>query len=395
MDSRTAPIVPTLPGRFYWDPDLYRIESEQIFARLWTCVGLAASLPQPGDFLTAEVAGEPLLVVRGQDGELRAFLNVCRHRGARLCTESSGHLQGSIIQCPYHAWSYALDGRLIGAPNLRDTPGFAPEAFGLHSVSLAVWHGLIWVNLSPEPPPLDTQLEASILERFGERETFARYQVGELAIGASITYDVAANWKLLVENFMECYHCAVVHPELSRLVPSFRAGYAYQEGIGATFAEGVETLTLNGRRTRPLLPGLRPEDDRKYYGLVLRPNVFVNLHPDYVLIHRLEPQGPDRTRVVCDWLFAPEVVAAPDFDPSDAVEFWDLVNRQDWAMCERCQLSMRSRAYAAGGIYAPIESHIGRFNNWVLEQLGERASAEETLGSQQPAVQKWMTGKGL
>ncbi|MCM8745840.1 aromatic ring-hydroxylating dioxygenase subunit alpha [Thermomicrobium sp. CFH 73360] len=370
MDPRTAAIVPTLPGRFYWDPDLYRSESEEIFARLWMCVGLAASLPQPGDFLTTEVAGEPLLVVRGQDRELRAFLNVCRHRGARLCTEPCGHLTGHVIQCPYHAWSYALDGRLIGAPNMRDAAGFAADAYGLHPIPLAIWHGLIWVNLSDDPPPVESQLVPPILERFGETETFERYRIGDLAVGASITYDVAANWKLVVENFMECYHCAVVHPELSRLVPSFRAGQAYQQGVGATFAEGVETLTLTGRRTRPLLPGLRPEDDRTYYGLVLRPNVFVNLHPDYVLIHRLEPLAPDRTRIVCDWLFAPEVVSAPDFDPSDAVEFWDLVNRQDWEMCERCQLSMHSRAYAEGGIFAPIEAHIRRFNDWVLEQLG-------------------------
>ena len=383
MDSRTVAIVPTLPGRFYWDPDCYRIEGERIFARLWTCVGLAACLPQPGDYLTTEVAGEPLLVVRGQDGELRAFLNVCRHRGAQLCTESSGHLQAGVIQCPYHAWSYALDGRLIGAPDLRDAPEFTPDAFALYPVSLAVRHGLIWVNLSPEPPDIDTQLEASIRERFGEQEILARYQLDQLASGACLTYDVAANWKLLVENFMECYHCAVVHPELSRFVPSFRAGYAYQEGVGATFAEGVETLTLSGRRTRPLLPGLRPQDIRTYYGVVLRPNVFVNLHPDYVLIHRLEPLAPDRTRVVCHWLFPPEVVAAADFAPADAVEFWDLVNRQDWAMCERCQLTMHSRAYAAGGIYAPIESHLGRFNQWVLQQLDAPGKGEETVDSRQ------------
>ncbi len=371
MASHMDRALPTLPGRFYADPDIFRQEQEQIFARCWTCVGLATAVPQPGDFLTTEVADESILIVRGQDGHLRAFLNVCRHRGARLCVEPHGNLAGRVIQCPYHAWSYALDGRLIGAPNMRDSVGLPAAAFGLSPVPIAVWHGLIWVNLSSDPLPVESQLAPLISERLGSVENLERYSMETLSIGATVTYDVAANWKLLVENFMECYHCAVVHPELSRLVPSFRAGYAYQEGIGATFAEGVETLTLNGRRTRPLLPGLRPEDDRTYYGLVLRPNVFVNLHPDYVLIHRLEPQGPDRTRVICQWLFAPDIVAASDFDPSDAVEFWDLVNRQDWAMCERCQLSMRSRAYAEGGIFAPLEAHIRRFNDWVLKQLGQ------------------------
>jgi Rieske 2Fe-2S family protein len=373
MAIEAAGVVPTLPGRYYYDPDLYALEQERIFGTLWTCVGLAQTLGEPGDYLTTEVAGEPVLVVRGQDGVLRAFLNVCRHRGARLCTEPRGCTR--VIQCPYHAWSYALDGRLIGAPNMRDATGFAPEDYSLLPVSLAVWEGMAWVNLTPDPPPLESQLVPRIVERLGDFATFARYRIGALRVGATLTYDVRANWKLIVENFMECYHCAPVHPELSQLVPSFRAGYAYQQGVGATFAEGVETLTLTGKRTRPLLPGLHPEDDRTYYGMVLLPNVFVNLHPDYVVIHRLEPRGPDRTLVVCDILFAPDVVAAPDFDPSDAVEFWDLVNRQDWAMCERCQPSMRSRAYARGGIYAPIEAHIRPFNDWVLAQLGQSAEA--------------------
>jgi Rieske 2Fe-2S family protein len=237
---------------------------------------------------------------------------------------------------------------------------------------------MIWVSLSNDPPPVESQIVPRIIERLGDRAIFDRYGVGQLRIGATLTYDVQANWKLIVENFMECYHCAVVHPELSRLVPSFRAGYAYQEGVGATFAEGVETLTLTGKRTRPLLPGLRPEDDRTYYGMVLVPNIFVNLHPDYVLIHRLEPLDVGRTLVHCDWLFDPALVATPDFDPSDAVELWDLVNRQDWAMCERCQLGVGSRVYAEGGVFAPIEAHIRRFNDWVLTQLGDVATDSST-----------------
>jgi Rieske 2Fe-2S family protein len=371
-------LVPTLPGRYYVDPAIYAREQERIFGRLWTCIGLAQSLAEPGQYLTTQLAGEPLLVIRGHDGELRAFLNVCRHRGARLCTESRGCLESRVIQCPYHAWSYALDGRLIGAPNMRDVPEFSPERYGLVPVPLAVWEGMIWVSLSNDPPPVESQIVPRIIERLGDRAIFDRYGIGQLRIGATLTYDVQANWKLIVENFMECYHCAVVHPELSRLVPSFRAGYAYQEGVGATFAEGVETLTLTGKRTRPLLPGLRPEDDRTYYGMVLVPNIFVNLHPDYVLIHRLEPLDVGRTLVHCDWLFDPAIVAIPDFDPSDAVELWDLVNRQDWAMCERCQLGVGSRVYAEGGVFAPIEAHIRRFNDWVLTQLGDVATDSST-----------------
>ena len=362
-------LVRTLPGRYYFDPEIYRLEEERIFSQLWFCVGRADAIPNPGDFLTCDVTGENLLIVRSRSGAVQAFLNVCRHRGARLCAELQGSLRGGVIQCRYHAWSYNLEGQLIGAPNMRDLPGFERESFGLHRVPLEVWEGLLWVNLASQPEPIEAQLDRAIVERFGERETFSRYRIGTLGVGQTIVYDVAANWKLIVENFMECYHCAVVHPELSSLVPSFREGLAYQQGIGARFADGVESLTVTGKTTRPLLPGLLPQDERTYYGIVLLPNVFVNLHPDYVLIHRLEPKGPGRTLIVCDWLFDPPVIEQPGFDPSDAVEFWDLVNRQDWEACELCQANVDSRAYREGGIYAPTEAHIRRFNDFVLARL--------------------------
>jgi len=362
-------LVRTLPGRYYVDPVVYRLEQERLFSQLWFCVGRRDAIPKPGDFLTCEVASEHLLVVRGSTGAVHAFLNVCRHRGALLCTESQGSLRGGVIRCRYHAWSYALDGQLVGAPNVRELTGFDRTAFGLHQVPIEEWEGLLWVNLAAAPEPLETQLDRAIVERFGERETVSRYPIGALAVGRTVTYDVRANWKLIVENFMECYHCALVHPELSTLVPSFRQGLAYQQGVGARFADGVESLTVTGKTNRPPLPGLLPEDDRTYYGLVLLPNVFLNLHPDYVLIHRLEPKGPDRTRIVCDWLFDPAVVQEPGFDPSDAVDFWDLVNRQDWEACELCQANMASRAYRNGGVYAPTEVHIRRFNDFVLARL--------------------------
>ena len=368
-DTSTAtPFATTLPGRYYYDPDIYRQEQERIFGRLWVCVGRADVIPQPGDYLTVDLAGESVLVVRGRDGVVRAFLNVCRHRGARLCTEPCGHVAGAI-QCRYHAWSYGLDGRLLGAPNLRDVDAFDRDAHGLLPVACDQWGGLLWLSLAEDPPPLAEQLEPAILHRFGELDTVGRYRLATLAVGHSITYELACNWKLVVENFMECYHCAVTHPELSRAVPSFKAGLAYQQGVGARFAEGVVALTLSGQTTRPPLPGLAEQDLGTYYGFVLLPNVFVNLTPDHVVVHRLEPLGPTQTRVVCDWLFDPAVIAEPGFDPMDAVAFFDLVNRQDWEMCELCQQNMASRAYRAGGLYVPLEAHIRAFNDFVLECL--------------------------
>lgn len=371
--SAASPFVTTLPGSYYDDPAVYACEQAQIFGQMWVCVGLAAAIPEPGDYRTVDLAGENVLVIRGRDRVIRAFLNVCRHRGARLCTEPCGQLNGAVIQCPYHAWSYGLDGRLIGAPNMREMAGFERDAFGLIPVACEIWGGMIWLNLADEPKPLAAQVDAALIQRFGETETVARYQLDRLGIGKTITYDLACNWKLIVENFMECYHCAVTHPELSRFVPSFKAGLAYQQGVGAQFSEGVTSLTVDGTTNRPLLPGLAPQDERTYYGFVLLPNVFVNLIPDHVVIHVLWPEGPDRTRVTCDWLFDPDVMVRPDFDPMDAVEFFDLVNRQDWEVCERCQLSMTSRAYRDGGIYAPLETHIRSFNDFVLERIdGDR-----------------------
>ncbi len=365
------PLVSTLPGRYYHDAAIFELEQERIFSRLWVCAGRADHVPEAGQYVRAQVGHESVLAMRGPDGGLRAFLNVCRHRGARLCTEASGRLPG-FLRCRYHAWTYGLDGRLIGAPNLRDTDGFDPEGFGLVPVALAVWEGLVWLNLADQPEPLEAQLTPCIRERFcGDAATFDRYRIGELRVGKTLSYDVRANWKLIVENFMECYHCAVVHPELAQAFPSFRAGIAYQQGQAAEFAEGIDAFTLSGGAGRPRLPGLPPEDHRRYYGLVLRPNVFVNLLPDHILVHTLWPEAPDRTRVVCDWLFDAAEAARPDFDPMDAVAFFDLVNRQDWEVCQLAQQGVASKAFRAGGVFSPLEQHIRGFNNFVLAQLGE------------------------
>jgi Rieske 2Fe-2S family protein len=361
----------TLPGRFFYDPEIYGREQAEIFGQMWTCVGRADAIPEPGDFLTADVGSENVLVVRGRDGDIQAFLNVCRHRGARLCLAARGHT-GAVIQCPYHAWSYGLDGRLIGAPNVARDESLDKDALGLFSVHAAVWEGMLWLSLAADPPPIAAQMEPVLLKRLGELDKFRRYDVGSLVVGRSITYEVAANWKLIVENFMECYHCGPVHPELVRLLPAFRQGTSYQGivGQGTAFADDIASFTLSGNGHRPRLPGLLPGDDRLYYGFVLWPNVFVNLLPDHVILHTLTPLDAERSRVVCDWLFHPDEVAQPGFDPSDTVAAFDVTNLQDWTVCERTQLGMRSRAYANGGLYVTNEQHIAAFRDLVLERVG-------------------------
>jgi len=372
VEERRAAFEPTLPGRYFHDPALFAGEQDRLFSRMWVCVGRADALPEPGRFFLTDLGGESVLVVRGRDHALRAFLNVCRHRGARLCTEANGQA-GAVVRCRYHAWSYGLDGKLLGAPNLAQDERLDRDAYGLIPVALTEWQGLVWLNLADEPAPFAEQVERPIVDRFGSLATFARYGVGNLAVGRSIDYEIAANWKLIVENFMECYHCAPVHPELVRLLPEFRNGTSYQgiPGEGTTFADDVAAFTLSGAGDRPRLPGLGPADDRLYYGFVLWPNVFVNLLPDHVILHTLQPLGPTRSRVRCDWLFDSAETTRPGFDPTDTVEIFDIVNRQDWEVCELTQLGMTSRAYADGGLYVANETHIAAFRDLVLDHLGD------------------------
>jgi phenylpropionate dioxygenase-like ring-hydroxylating dioxygenase large terminal subunit len=361
----------TLPGTYYYDPAIYELELEKIFSTMWVCAGRADTLPpKPGAYQVVTIGRESVIVVRNRDGVLQAFLNVCRHRGARLCSEAAGQLKGSI-QCRYHAWTYGLDGRLIGAPNVMNDERFDRAAFGLLPVALDIWEGFIWLNLSDNPPPVATQLNLQIIRRFGSYEPFARYGIGELKIGKTLTYEVQANWKLLLENFMECYHCGPMHPELCHLLPGFRSGKTYTEGDAAMLAGDVEAFTITGRASRPPLKGLLPEDLRRYVGEVLLPNVLINLLDDHVVVHTVWPERPDLSRVVCDWLFDPQITALPDFDPMDAVELFDIVNKQDWEVCEMTQQGMASKAFRSGGVYVPIEQHIRELVDFVLEKLDQ------------------------
>ncbi|MBO0777378.1 MAG: aromatic ring-hydroxylating dioxygenase subunit alpha [Ktedonobacteraceae bacterium] len=358
----------TLPGRYYYDPAIYELEQERIFSQMWICAGRADTIAEPGAYQVVTIGRESVIIVRGRDGELRAFFNVCRHRGARLCTEATGHLKGSI-QCRYHAWTYGLDGRLIGATNVLAHEEFDRTAYGLLPVALEIWEGFIWLNLTDNPPPIADQLHPVIIERFGSYTPFARYGVGNLKRGKTITYQLRANWKLVLENFMECYHCAPMHPELCDLLPGFRSGKSYANGDAARLADGAEAFTVTGKASRPPLPGLLAEDLRRYYGEVLLPNMLLNLFDDHVVVHTVWPEGPESSRVTCDWLFDPEVMSRPDFDPLDAVEIFDLVNRQDWEVCELTQLSMASKAYRSGGVYVPAERHIRAFADFICERL--------------------------
>ncbi|MFC8918562.1 aromatic ring-hydroxylating dioxygenase subunit alpha [Streptomyces sp. NPDC047821] len=376
----TTPLPPslraTLPGRYYTDPGIFRQEQERLFESLWMCAVRGADLAEPGAFRTVRVGRESVVVVRDRAGGLRAFLNVCRHRGARLCAEESGRVRRTL-RCSYHAWTYDLDGRLVAAPNLATMPDLDRTAYGLVSVHLREWLGYAWVCLADEPPSFEETVVGAAVERLGDVASLERYRTEELALGRRISYEVSANWKLLVENFMECYHCATIHPELTEVLPEFAEGYAaqYYVGHGAVFGEDVQGFTVDGGAGFARLPEVTAGQDRRYYAITVKPTVFINLVPDHVILHRMFPLAEDRTVVECDWLYAPEVVAS-GADVSRSVELFHRVNVQDFDACERTQPAMASRAYRRGGVLVPSEHHIGLFHSWLTERLTARPAGE-------------------
>jgi Rieske 2Fe-2S family protein len=373
---RIAGLEPTLPSAWYRDARIFKLEQERIFAREWLCVGREEELAAAGDYKLVNVVGESVLLLRNRDGALRAFYNVCRHRGAQLCriagasavpgmAVQGGVIAGRSIVCPYHQWSYDLDGRLIAAPHMADTPGFDKSSISLYPVAVDSWGGFIFLHLTPnEAKPLPAQL-AEMAART------ARYPLSGLRIGHSIRYEVAANWKAICENYNECYHCGGVHPELCAVVPAFRAagGGALDWSRGIAHREGAYTFTHSGTTARRPFPGLNEDERTRHKGEVIYPNLFVSLACDHVAAFILEPQGPEHTAVTCHFLFEPDAIAETNFDPSDTVEFWDITNRQDWNICESVQRGMQSRVHTHG-YYAPMEDLSLDIRRYVTERLG-------------------------
>jgi Rieske 2Fe-2S family protein len=371
-----APLERTLPSSWYRRADVFKIEKERIFCREWIGVCREEELPNPGDHRILDVLGESVLLVRNREGALKAFYNVCRHRGSRLCkspaeieaskvTLPGGITAGRMIVCPYHQWSYDFNGALIAAPHLTASSGFNKQDFHLYPVGVESWGGFVFLNLTPaEASPLAAQLN-------GIPERLRRYPLSALRIGATIRYEVAANWKIICENYNECYHCAGVHPELCAVVPSFRdgGGADLDWNRGIPHRDGAYTFTKSGTTSRRAFPGLDPDEQVRHKGELIYPNVFLSLACDHATAYILMPRGADRTDVVCHFLFESYEIDKPGFEPADAVEFWDLINRQDWAVCEGVQIGIRSRVHTHG-FYAPMEDWNLDIRRYVTERIG-------------------------
>jgi glycine betaine catabolism A len=356
-------LEPGLPAAWYHDPGHYQRELEVFWYGRWIAVARADEVPSPGDWRVVAIGSQKLVVLRGENGELRAFHNTCRHRGSVLCSEESGNFARRRIVCPYHSWTYDLAGRLVATPRRMETPDFDMRDFPLYGVAIDTWGGFVFVNLARDPAPLDV---ASL------DQTFSRYRFADLRIGKRLVADVRANWKLLAENFSECFHCPPVHPELCRVVTAYREAGAWGlRGSEKTleYAPGAQTLTLDGSARLPPIATLNDEERRALYvPAMLPPSLFLNVQPDYVNSHLMFPTGPESVRIVYDWLFEPERLPLSEADLAHYVALWDITNRQDAQNCEWQQQGIHSREFRHGH-YVPQEFDCHRFAQWVREGL--------------------------
>ena len=354
----------TLPQKYFVSPEVFADEQKKIFSKQWVLVGHQSQIANAGNYLVAEVADESLILVRDKDQEIRGFYNVCRHRGTRLKEDACGH--ASAIQCPYHAWTYGLDGRLIGAPHMDEVPGFDKAEHSLHPVNLALWEGFIFANLEKKSP---TPFEDWFAPLNGK---FSHWNLSMLRSAKRIEYDVRANWKLVFENYSECYHCPGVHPTLSKISPYDSAENDLTEGpfLGGfmPIVKG-KSLTMSGDACALPVGDIKAEDHARVFYYSIFPNMLLSMHPDYVMVHQVWPQSRERTLILCDWFFHPDAAGQGNFNPEDAIAFWDMTNKQDWHVCELSQQGIASRAYQPGP-YSSRESIPAAFDREYLRHIG-------------------------
>jgi len=337
----------TLPGKYYHDQNIYKEELTKIFYNHWIYACRAEEIHAAGDYKLIQVGDESIILVRDKSLNIHALFNVCRHRGTQLCTELEGNFESKSIQCPYHSWVYALDGKLMGAPLMKEENGFRKENCSLHKAHVHDWEGFLFISLAKNPEPFEVQMEALIGK-------FSDWDMTELRIARHISYELNCNWKLILQNYQECYHCPGVHPLLSRLTPFESAQHDSSKGavIGG-FMELIKergSMTMDGEAAGPAVCDVGGDDLQRVYYYSLFPNMLLTPHPDYVMFHRITPLGPEKIVNDCFWLFHPDQINDKRAQKgiNSAVDFWDLTNRQDWTVCEQMQSGTKSIRFDRG-----------------------------------------------
>lgn len=356
-----------LAAKYFTDQSIFDRETERIFRTHWLCAGRADKVVELGAFFVVEIEDASLLVVRGRDGTLRTFHNVCRHRGSILCEpDTHGQLNDGCVVCPYHAWAYDDAGRLARAPNMQQRTDWDSGGYGLHAVACVEWNGYVMVRLGSQGASFDDAY-ATVVHKF------APWGMGDLVVADRLEYDIAANWKLLFHNYSECYHCPTVHPSLNRLTPYKSAANDLLAGafLGGPMllVDGVESMSLEGTAVASRLPGLDQDQQRQVSYYTLCPSMFISPHPDYVMVHRIERQAVDRTTIRCEFLFHPTALTSADCDVDAAVEFWDQTNRQDWEVCQKVQQGASTSGFSPG-VYSPLETVLPHWDRYYRETMG-------------------------
>jgi choline monooxygenase len=349
----SATAATTLPFAWYSDPAIYALEQERIFRRAWQYVAHTAQLAEPGAFVARRAGDVPVVVVRGQDGELRAFVNVCRHRGS-LLVEGTG--ARASIQCPYHAWTYDLDGTLRRAPRAEREPGFDASRLGLVPLALDTWGPLVFVNPDREAAPL-----AETLGDLPDLVRSAGIDLDALEHRIHVDYELGANWKIAAENFLECYHCAVAHPSLAKLLDVSMDGYRLE--TNGLFSSQYAPVRENGRA---------PYDASGEIGRgqfhFLFPNLKLNIEPGppNLSLGPIVPDGPGRARGFFDYLFAPDV---SEEWVREFVAFDDEVGAEDKVLVERVQAGVSAGMVGEGWLMPESEKLIAHFDSLVRAAL--------------------------
>jgi Rieske 2Fe-2S family protein len=364
---------PTLPSRFYTDPEHYTVELEKIWAREWICLAHASALPETGDFRVFQLGTARFIVVRQPDGQLGAFHDTCRHRGSLLCEQASGTFRDGRIVCPYHGWVYSLEGKLTHTPRRLGTADFDPDDYGLYRVHVETWRGFAFVNLSETPA---CSLADSLKN---EASRLANWPLEELVIAHQEVSRIECNWKVFWENYSECLHCPVVHRDLCELVPLYGQGFTSRTFLpdghplktgGSFLAEGKETWSDDGQTPLPRLEGLTA--DEQGAGMTFAdflPGVFIVAHVDYVRSVHVLPLGPEQTQLTVNWLLPASTLDSEYVDIDRLTRFARQVVEEDRRVCELNQAGLRCNRHHAG-VLLPQEDDVLWFNNWVRERRG-------------------------
>lgn len=400
QDSITDLIREQKPGwsldrRFYTDPDIYQLELERIITRNWILAGHVSELADPGDFKVVNVANESAIIVRNQQGELRAHANVCRHRGSLVCLEASGNARK--FECPYHGWMYDNDGNLLAARNMPED--FDKAGHGLHPVSLEVLGGLMFICFCEDPPSLESA-------KRDLAEPFAMFDFENLKVAARKVYPISANWKLAIENYQECYHCATAHPDYARMhtlmldaakrervqehmrkrmeacglkqiefdyvdteAPPGEQGYGYSR---TAMFDGYKTGSRDGQPVAPLLGNLKDYDGGAS-DFTFGPFSFLLAYSDHVVAYVFTPVDKDNCKCEITWLVRNDAEAGRDYEVDELTWLWDITTQADERIIVNNWKGVNSRFYRPGP-FSGMERMERRYVEWILSQLDSEAA---------------------